>query len=467
MSRQLTNAKRIMLEKSGQAKIDPTTIMTEDSFDILLSKKCLQQIGNIISRTTKVGMTTSEARELIGFIQKLPARNYLGLKYAGAQVLIAEQFLSRDKFRLTESQLHTGDLINPPLDMHEYQKTELNNLTNDENSLKLSAHPDRRGNAIIDEDRIKGTHIMADRSTPNNILSGATNTEQAIYDASKETTKLIRTFQNFLNPESIEQILARNRNSWTTYNSVVLPHQVVPLDSRYRLPAHTPEYEYKWNLHTAGTQGHIGDIRMMDTLKEIIQMKVCPFWIPIGDIDEGYYGKIRMLVKEFTPQSTQFTEFRSDDSIFVRSYHFEFRITQRDIGRFYLEPECGGIFKFRKPFARPETITVSFTSPFQQIIPAIDNMFATVSNTNPAVFTTAPNQLATGDLVYVQLFNSPDDDLNDIVNRPQGYIITRLSATTFSIPVDLSSLANPEFNVQVYFGSKRLIIPLEFTSLEQ
>lgn len=466
MSRDLANAKRIMLDKQGELGAD--TIMTQDRADILLSKKCLTQIANMISRKVGRGMTHNEMQSLVTFIQGLPARNYVGIPYVRAQNIIADQFITRGVSVMSEDQARTAEMSS---EMHEYQKAELNNLTNDENPLKLAAFADRRGNAIIDEDRIHGTHIMADRGSPNDILSSQSTTPtpmSAMTIAANDMSRVIRTFTEYLNPETIGEILMRNKNSWITYESVVLPHQTTQLDSRYRQFIHVPLYEYRWLLNFSGDVGNSGDIRFQDTLKEVVQMQVSSFWIPCKNVNDSYYNKIRMFVKEFAAQSIEFTQYLADGSIYVKNYHFEFLITQRDIGRLYLTPIGDGIFRFRKPFARVESLTISFLNPFEQIIPDPDMMTATVSNTNPAVFTTSlPNTLATGDLIYAQLFNSPDPDLNDLINRQEGYIITRLSSTTFSIPVDLTTLAGPTTGVQVYFGSKRVIVPLTFTSLEQ
>jgi hypothetical protein len=479
MSGAYANANRAMLERRGAVPTEtepgPNTIVTEDGFEILLSKKCVKQIGNAISRQINRQLTRGEAEELVAFIQALPARSYINIPYQQAQQTIAAGFVNRHKQSIAEEEdvfRNVGlDEITPDRNaMHEYQKKEINLMTTDENPLKLSQHHNARGNAIVDADRVRREHMMGDRSSANNVLQypGASPLELAVLTSSKETSRAIEAFNRFLNPESIDKILERSRTSWMTYDSVVLPRQVVPLDSRYRIPSYTPLWEYSWYLHTAGVQGSIGNIRMQDTFKELVQMKVSPFWMPITQSNDGYYDKIRMLIKEFTAQSTEFPEYFDNGTIRVHNYHFEFIITKREPGRFYLEPTSSGIFRFRKPFARPETITISFTGPFNQIIPAVDSMEATASNTNPTIFTTVfPNTLATGDLVYIQLFNSPNVPINNLVNRLDGYIVTRLGASTFSIPVDLSSLAGPVTGCQVFFGSKRLIIPIEFVSLEQ
>lgn len=471
-----TDANDTFLQKRG-ALVEPTpeTIITADGFEILLTKKCIKQIGNKISRVVGKQMTRGEAQELIAFIQALPARRYMDITYSQAQDLIVNQFLNRahQNVREEESVYNIMNIVPHPGDIHEYQRKELSAMTTDENPLKLSAFHDSRGNAIIDADRVRDIHIMGNRSSANNVKaqqnggSSATLNEK-ILETQMETAEALRVFNRFMNAESIDEIFKRSRNTWTTYESVMLPHQVIPLDSRFRLPSYTPKYQYKWYLNTTGNQGAIGNIHMKDTFKEIVRMRVQPFWIPVTNVNNGYYTKIRMLINEFSAQSTEAQEFLANGQIRVENFHFEFLITQQTFGRFYLEPTNNGLFTFRKPFARPESITISFTDPFNEILPTDDSMTAIVSNTNPAVFTTnIPTNLATGDLVYVQLFASPDPAINTIMNNQQGFFATRLGANTFSVPVDLSALAGPTTGVLVYIASKRIIINIEFTSLEQ
>lgn len=470
-----TDANEIRLVKRGAMDSpsgpDPKTIITKDGFEILLTKKCVKQIGNKISRVIGKQLTRGEADELVAFIQALPSRNYIGIEYENAQNLITEQFLNRDHKNVHEYQdVYNITGIEPhPGDMREYQKKELNLMTTDENPLKYSSHHDRRGNAIIDADRVRVAHMMGDRSSANNIKAAKdVDIGEKILEVSQNTNRAIETFNRYMNAESIDEIFARSSRSWTTYQSIILPHQTIPLDSRFRLPSHNPAYEYKWYLHNSGTAGSIGDIRMKDTLKELISMKVNPFWMPVSRVNNGYYSKIRMLIHEFSAQSTESQQFLANGDIKIQEYHFELLVTQQSFGRFYLEPTNDGIFKFRKPFARPESITISFTDPFNVIIPPADYMSASVTPTNPAVFTTnIPTELATGDIVYIQNFVSTNTQLNVAVNRERGYIATRLGTNSFSIPVDLSSLPSTITNTLVYIGSKRLIIPIEFTSLEQ
>lgn len=479
MSKHDAEAKRVMLERRGARPTDlmppSSTAITEDGFELLVSKQFAKQLGNAVSEKTGKKLTRDDASAIMRFLQKLPARRYIGIPFGDAVGLLADQFIKKGRVFVREEEDIVGmmgiDEItdDPAGEMHEYQKKEINSLTTDEHPLKLTSHHNRRGDAVIDQDRVRRQHIMGDRSSVNNLIRGK-NRDEAQIDLMGETLATLKAIGRTVNAESIEELFLRSRQGlqYTTFENVTLPHQIIPLDSRYRLPTHTPVFEYKWNLHAAGFEGSLGDIRMQDTLKEIIRMKVCPFWIPVTNINHGYYGKIRMLVKEFVSQSAQTTEFLKDCTQRIRHYHFEFQITRRDLNRFYLEPCNSGIFTFRKPFARPETLTISFTAPFEQILPDVDCLVASVTNANPAVFTTTEDHnLATGDLVYPELFESADPAINREINREQGHVITRLSDTTFSIPIDTSSLAGPVNDVKVYFGSKRLIIPIEFTSLEQ
>lgn len=471
MSKPRRDARRTMMERRGA--VPQSTIISRDSSDLLLTTDSVRTISGIISRSTKRKLTRGNVKELVKFIRNLPSRNYNGISLKDAQELIAEQFQHRlfEKIREEEDvaeNIHLTEITDEP-SLAEYQQAELNQLTTDENQQKLTAYHNRRGNAVVDRERVRQSQMMGERASVNNLLAGKSKKEAELI-MYKEILRAQRSLNRFLNPENIGELFNRNSTSWTTFNTISLPHQTVPLDSRYRLPTHTPVFEYKWNVHTAGVAGHLGDIRIQDTLQQVIFMKICPFHIPVTNIDHGYYGKIRMLIREFDSQSIQSTAFTKDCRRIIHNHHFEFNIVRRDINRFYLEPCNDGIFIFRKPMAQVNTITISFTAPFEQILPDADRAEGVIADhLNPAVFTTpTPHNLATGDKVYIESFESGDTAIDKLVNRDEGYIITRINDTQFSIPVDLTPLgAGTTENVCVFFGSKRLIIPIEFISLEQ
>jgi len=476
----IQDARRVELGR--RQAIPRNTMLTEDNTDILLTEDSLKTISNLISKETKKEMSASQVRELVQFVSRIPPSQFHNLNLRDSQKRIATQFITRiqawdDDIREEEDVpriTKLGEITDHPT-IVDYQRREIMGLTTDENPLKYAAHHNRRGDAAVDRDRVRQEHMHGDRSGPNNLLANGADTQQALAEKqlviSKHMLKAMKTINSFLNPESIDEIFLRSRQSYTTFQNVTLPHMKIPFDSRYRLISHTSTGEYKWNLHSAGFPGHFGDIRLKDTLQQAIRMEVCPFWIPAESINNGYYGKVRLLIKEFSEQALQHTSFSKDrKTIITTNYHFEFDITKRDINRFYLEPVCS-TFEFRKPLAIIETITFVFYMPFERMDFEPDRGIFDVTHSNPAVFTltdAASHNLATGDLVYIEKFDSVNTAVNDLINRKDGYIITRLSNTQFSIPVDLTAVAGgPTEDACVYYGSKRILATLEFISLEQ
>lgn len=447
------------------------SIITPDSYEILLTKISLITIANRISRITGKKLQRGEVDILIKFVRTLPSDNYYSLSLNEAQDKISRQFLSRYQAIANnfseesdiEGMLGINHITDGPGTLQEYQKMEINQLTKNENQLKLTSFPNRRGNAVVDRARVDGN-----RSSPDSIKPDWKPSED---DMRTGVYKAAKMLEKFLDPESISEMFTGFRQSWTTFQTVTLPHLTIPLDSRNRLLTHTTTGEYKWNIHAAGKPGQLGDMRIQDVLEQVIQMKICPFWIPVNDVLDDYYAKVRLLIREFSSQSIQSTQFLNADETIptVHNYHFEFEIQRRDKNRLYLVPVCN-IFTFRKPFARVETLTTCFFSPFDKINLDADRVTCSVASGNPTIFTSSvPHNLATGDLVYVLNYASANiPTLNVEVNRIQGYIVTKIDAYNFSIPVDTTgSLPNPQTNIHVILGSKRIFFELEFTSLEE
>lgn len=459
----------------AQGDLPQTTILTSDNYRILLTQQSVLAIANHISEEIQRGLRQDEVQSIVKFVTELPQHEYYKKSLQKAQKTIAHQFIRRNRAILESmnEEDEVGNLtdlkeITDTPTMSEYQVKEIEQYSNDENPLVHTLHPNRRGNALIDAKRDGISQVMGDRSSPDNIkASGDYIRDQ--FKLTKLIAKYLKIMVGTFGPENVEERELRVRKELQTFQSVALPRNQVPLDSRFRKIEYNKPSEYRWDLHPAGMPGNPGDVQLQDTIQQIMQFRVQAFWIPVTDIDHQYYQKIRLLVKEFKAQSWQGTEFTSGGQVRTYNYHFEFNV-ERDIARnrFLLIPTNDGVFTFKKPIARVETITIMFMAPFETIIPVADRLEFTVSNTNPAVFTSnVSHNLSTGDLVYVMNYAAGTQALNDAVNRDSGYIITRLNSTQFSIPVDLTSVAGPAFNVLVHFGSKRVLINMEFISLMQ
>jgi len=447
------------------------SIITPDNHEILLTKDSLTVIANKVSGIVGKKLQRSEVDTLIKFVRTLPADRYYSLSLDEAQEKISGQFLSRyqaiaNNFSEESDIEHTlgiDHITDGAGTLQEYQKMELNQLTKNENQLKFTSFQNRRGNAVVDRPRVEG-----DYSSPDSIKPGWKPDDDDIRMTNYKAAKMV---EKFLDPESISELFNGFRQVWTTYQTITLPHLTVPLDSRNRLVTHNTAGEYKWNIHAAGKPGQLGDMRIQDVLEQVIQMKICPLWIPVNDVLDDYYAKIRMLIKEFSSQSNQTTQFLDAQECIptVQNYHFEFEIQRRDKNRLYLVPICD-TYKFRKPFARVETLTTCFFAPFDKVDLDADRIVCSVASGNPTIFTSStPHNLATGDLVYVLNYASTNiPTLDNEVNRIKGYIVTKIDATNFSIPVDTTgSLPDPATNINVILGSKRIFFEVEFTSLEE
>lgn len=451
-----TQSRKVAFAKRGQ--LPQTKIITTDNHQVLLTKENLKDVSNMISAKLGRKLSAEEIPILHSFIRSIPPERFFKRTIKDSQSFIVQEFITRN-------QKKTGN-INLP---ENYQQQELYQLTHNENQLKFTTFADRRGNAVIDRNRTEGNYSAPNNVPPYRKKKGGASGGVSSDDLKRESMRTNKMIQNFLDPPSIDEMFKGLRQSWTTFQTITLPHQTVPLDSRNRLLTHTTTGEYKWNLHSAGQPGRLGDLQLQDTLSEIIRMKICPFWIPVNDVMDDYYAKIRLLIREFSSSSTQVTEFLTPDETTptTEHFHFEFEIDRRDKDRVYLIPVCD-TYTFTKPFARPETITTHFRAPYDPIDLDADRVVCVVSAASPAVFTsTVPHNVSTGDLVYVIKYGSASASLNQEVNRSKGYFATKLDNFNFTLPVDTTSAGGVVQNVTVMLGSKRIIINIEFTSLEQ
>jgi len=438
-----------------------------------LSKDTLIKIANSVSQVVGRKLRHSEIDALTKFIARLPETQFYELTYEQATVKMARDFISRHSKILGSVQEQDLDEnlsgVSNDTDsggIVDYGKKELFQFTPDENAYKFSAHQNRRGDSVIDKERVAGS-----RSSPDHILPADAVKNQ--YMVNKELFKTMKLIQSFLAPTSTEEMFSRIQSIYTAYDNINLVHQVIQLDSRNRLPSlyGSNSSEYKWNIHTSGQPGQLGDVRIQDTSQQIIQLKAYPFWSPVNASTSNPYFKARLLLKEFTSQSITVSEFNNPGQSVptLENYHFEFEV-QKTVGdRMYLVPKQP-LFSFRKPMARVETLTTVFRTPFEEELFDPDSGVFTITYGNPTLFTiTNPlvHLLNTGDLIYVYNSDSVNANINAEINDVAGHIITKLNASQFTISVDSSILSGSEMGINVYYGSKRVFLQVELICLEQ
>lgn len=463
----------IYTDKDFQTRgITRSELITPDNCDLILRKDSLRIISNGISNRTGKKFSPEGIQKLIGFIRELNPEQFYNLDFNQAREQIINGFISRYRIKTfielqnkPESimKITKLDQITPEFNLNEYQKKELDQFTKNENQYKYSNFTNRIGNAFIDRNRVDGNY-----STPDSIPSGFQITGQEVNKSNYEALKLVK---NFLDPESIGELINRISSTYTTFQSISLPRQIIPIDSKNRSLTNSNQNEYAWNINYASKPGDIGDIQVMDTITQIIQLKIGSFWLPLIP-STGYYDKIRMLIKEFISQSVLVNDFNistGNNQPQISYFQFEFNITQTEADRVFLEP-INPIYSFRKPISQLNRITVSFFSPFGIIPYQTDrDTYSITFGTNPTLLNLTNgtnNGLATGDLIYI-IYAGTGTNLDTQLVSSSGFIITKTSQTQFSIPLDSTGYTGSYGGLEVYYGSRRIFFPLEFVCLEQ
>ncbi len=428
------------------------TFITSDNKQILLEKDTLIDISNLISGLTGRKMSQSEIELLISYISEMPPRQFYGKALSLIQQQIASIFVSRYGNMVESEYEHNSD--NATASLYDYLNDEVKNFSKNEHPYKYTAHVSRSGSSVISEQ-------------PERVVS--------INDSSftQQVSAVLQQASSFMSQKNIDAIIEKNKiitPDLQTFNNITLPRRVIPLDSRNRLLSQPNSIT--WNLHSAGHAGRLGDVRIQDTLCEIIQFKICPFWLPVHDSLVEYYGKVRMLIRELW-QSAIITEFLDplETVPTTYNYHIEFDIQKKAGNRLYLVPVCH-TYTFSKPVARLETITVEFRSPFNIIALDTDRGIFTmtpgITPADPTLFSMSSGSshgLSTGDLVYIINAGTSSATINNSLNRVAGWIVTRINNTDFTIELDTSSVG-PQSEIIVLYGSKRIILQLEFISLQ-
>ncbi len=445
--------RRSELRKRGTGSV----FITNDNCQILLEKDTLINVSNLISNSTGKKMSQGEIELLVSFISEMPPKQFYGKSLDIVEKKLASIFINRySSMVISEYEYDPEHTVSA---LQDYLNDEVKNFSKNEHPYKYSSHVSRSGSSVIGNNSSQIQH-------PEKIVS--------INDPAF-ATQVISTLNqanHFMSQKNIDSIVEKTRvitPDLQTFNNITLPRRIIPLDSRNRLLS---ARGITWNLHSAGHAGRLGDIRIQDTLCEIIQFKICPFWLPVRDSLVEYYGKVRMSIKELW-QSAMITEFLDplENIPTIYYYHIEFEIQQKINNRLYLVPICN-TYTFSKPVARLETISLEFRSPFNliELDPdrGIFNMTFSTLPLNPTLFTSldTAHGLSTGDLVYIINASTSSTNINNLLNRTAGWIVTRINNMEFTIELDTSSLIGSESNIIVLYGSKRIILQVEFISLQ-
>lgn len=475
--------------------IPEDTLMTPGNYGkLVVTKQALSLIANRISRITGAAMSAGQVTSLISHINALPETPFYNLTFVQACDKIAQDYINRGRIA-ARTKHESGDIARlADLDdgglagMAEYQRRELEQLTPNENPYSTQAFANRRGNAVVDEQRVDGIRSSPDSIAPaaslpygpngpagpvsnvlgsgyiQNVQNGQNGNRD---DSLKVLIPAMKLIGQTLEPKNLDSLLNRNRNLYNTYDNVSMVRQTVQFDSRNRLLTSNSN-RLEWDIHTAGQPGQLGAIRMEDTLQDFIAVTLHPFWLPIVDLEDDYYETIHMDIKELSHQHVPVTEYLDPTENIPETSHyvFELRIKQRVLNRLYLEPK-EETFKLRNPRKRLEKLTVDFRTPFQLLTIQSDRVTFTMTFGNPTVMTSVtPHNIVTGDLIYIYNSNTGNAALDARITQRSGWFATRVDDFTIQIALDTSAIAGSQTNIRTYIGSKRVSFELEFVSLD-
>jgi hypothetical protein len=212
----------------------------------------------------------------------------------------------------------------------------------------------------------------------------------------------------------------------------------IMLDTKYRTLSESGTTRFSWNYVSTinATQGTVNSV---ETISNIISMKVLPIRIPnVASFTANGFKRITMLIDEFSSQAFVAQE--------GRRFHFDFKVSTDtpwlDLNPYEMNE---GIFVFNKPFTVVNTISVSFANPVQPLTFSSDRITSTTNYANPTVITTeSAHGLTTGDYVIIEGFKTSDDTTYNsyvsAMNTLSGLVATVTGATTFTVPVNLTPL---------------------------
>lgn len=212
------------------------------------------------------------------------------------------------------------------------------------------------------------------------------------------------------------------------------------LDSRYRVLDTDGRSVLKWNV-SSDTSTVQGSTNAVGNIQNIISMRSFDMKMPYTASADNQYDRVTMFVQEFSAQS-----FIAHEN---RLFHYMY---ESDVKDRYIDlktpRDSDGLYKFKTPITRLDSISLSFGSPLEPITFDVDRMLMVISDYHTDNLTTfestSPHNLETGDRVYIRYFTTinPDADAPVIsaINSTTGNVATITDLTHFTLEINSSAL---------------------------
>jgi hypothetical protein len=421
-----------------------------------------------VEKTLIRKLRNSEINEVVSFIQKLdPA--LLTPEYKNKTIPIIITTLT-DEFKkyncTTRKHINSQQILKDTIGLTSESGT--SHGVYDDPSFHVRTQPEKKKENTLEEKIIE----QLDHEDNN-----TNNTKNVLY---KQIAPVAQNFLGMSNSE--EAVRVMNPSALHRKNFMLL-------DSRYRILSSNDIpgiATYSWNYVLKSQIEAQGSVNIIGNVRDIIALRVYPFRIPYVASADNKYSRISVFIEELGSQS-----FVAHES---RKFHFMLR---SKVDSEFIELETDqfndGSFYFEKPITTLNTLTISFGSPLEQVIFPIDRSWCTIDYftlaplTKITTYTNSPlsaslqqHGLSNGDRVYFDLFNVGDaspalveqtlinQNIKNGINKNSGFLVTVIGGSTsteFTIDYDTSNIQNPvsDIRFKVFFGSKRMFIPIELT----
>lgn len=419
--------------------------------DIANNRESLKCIANTINKKLQTRLTQIELQDLLNYVREHRRQNWAGLPPHDICAVLAQSYL-KSRFTDAGRKALEPDVI----DIKEVLKAHVG-TSDQEVDIEFASHVDENGTPMAAVEASSEGGAGAD---PNDSLGVISSIGQVELIKTLNTVGSVNGILGKTDETSVQQIF----NPQAAYRK-----NYILLDSRYRDTSQDGTGQnfttLRWNFLANMATPSNGGVNSVGDVQQVVAFATGDIRLPYqNNVLVNAYRRVSMLINEWSGQA-----FIGQEG---RKFHLMFRA---DIDGNMID--CKSLeysktkFEFAKPITQLDTITVSFGCPLEPVLFDMDRMNMAVSYTNPVQLTSPiPHRLQTGDQVYVMGFTTGNSaaDLTTItrVNDVTGYNCVVTGPTTIEIPdVDLSALVAPitPLNVTVFFGSKRIFVPIELT----
>jgi hypothetical protein len=357
--------------------------------------------------------------------------------------------------------LSPSDISSGLDDVNAYQQTQAKYMTPGESPFKTVAVPlNPEGGAAVT------LHPRGVEQLPAAQLSRL---------ASEKMIGMANTINTMFDPNSTDGVLAKLQSYNLTYDHISLPNKTVQLDTRNMIAVNFGSLLTKFMWYVNGTSygvlGQLGNTRVSEKFTHVIQIEFSTFFIPLrAFVNKQIPPKLRMFIVEIASQANIVSNYYGPGQVNTdeKYYHVELATALVGSGNDVVQlTPIERSFKLLRPFTSLDTLTLEFLDNYDQIVFEADRGIYTVSSANPAVFTlgTGTHGLSTGDKVVVYNYESANATTNRAMNIESGLPITKLSNSSFSVPIDTSAVAI-QTGIRVYYEAKRITMQMLFRCLE-